>query len=130
MPLSFRTRLIAGLVVAGAVAGAVIGIGLTYLGKLVAGAPPATISNYAWNAAVFGLMAGVVSPVVTWSALRRVPLWRTIVEPLVAGIGGAAIGALVGSGPLFLALFPLGAAVAVMRLGYTHRERKLPRQPS
>ncbi|HEY7236943.1 MAG TPA: hypothetical protein VH539_22475, partial [Gemmatimonadaceae bacterium] len=56
-----------GLTVGGAVAGALFGIVLTRLGKIVADAPPATLANYAWNATVFGVLAGVVSPIVSWS---------------------------------------------------------------
>ena len=66
-----RRRLKVGLTIAGAVAGAAFGVLLTRLGKLVTGAPPASLGNYAWNAAVFGVVAGVVSPLVSWSALRR-----------------------------------------------------------
>jgi hypothetical protein len=71
-PLSTRRLLQFGLVVTGAVAGAVFGVVLTRLGKLATGAPPATIANYVWNAAVFGALAAVVSPLVTWSALRAI----------------------------------------------------------
>ena len=112
-----RARLGVGLVLAGAVAAAVAGVAITVLGKIVSGAPPATLANYARNMIAFGVLAAVVSPMVTWSAFRRVPLWRTIVEPLVAGIGGAALGVLLGSGVLFLALTPLAMAAAMVRLG-------------
>ena len=79
---STRRWLKAGLAIGGFFAGALFGIALTRLGKIVTDAPPATLANYAWNAAVFGLVAGVISPMVAWSALRRVPLWRTVLEPL------------------------------------------------
>lgn len=120
-----RRRLKVGLVIAGAIGGAIIGAALTLLGKIVAGAPPATAANYAWNMAVFGLMGAVVSPVVTWSALRQVPLWRAVVEPLVAGAAGAAVGVLVGSGLALLILTPVGIAAAILRLNYVHREKRL-----
>jgi hypothetical protein len=68
-----RRMLQLSLVVAGAASGAVFGVILTRLGKIAAGAPPATLDNYLWNAAVFGVMAGVLSPLITWSALRRAP---------------------------------------------------------
>ena len=106
---SARRRLKAGLIVAGAVAGAVFGIALTKMGKLVAGAPPATIGNYAWNALVFGIMAAVVSPVVAWSALRRVPLWRTIVEPLAIAVAGGVAAVAAGAPLLLFVLPPLGS---------------------
>jgi prepilin signal peptidase PulO-like enzyme (type II secretory pathway) len=58
--LSTRRWLKVGLAVGGAVAGALFGIVLTALGKIVADAPPATLANYAWNATVFGVLAVVV----------------------------------------------------------------------
>ena len=118
-----RRRITLGLVVAGAVAGALIGVALTVLGKIVAGAPPATFENYRWNAIAFAAIAAGVTPLVTWSALRRVPFWRAVAEPLLGGVAGAAIGALLGSGAAFLLLAPIGAAAAVARLELTHRAR-------
>ena len=120
--LSVKTRLQIGFVLTGGTAGALAGAALTVLGKIVAGAPPATPANYAWNMAVFGLMAAVVSPLVTWSALRRVPLWRTVVEPLALGIAGAVTGVLLGSGLALLVLAPAGIVAGMVRLGYRYRE--------
>ena len=117
---STRRHLKAGLVVAGAVAGALFGIVLTKMGKIVAGAPPATIGNYAWNASVFAVIAGVVSPVVSWSALRRVPLWRTIVEPLVIAVAAAA--AVVAGVPLLLLVLP----PVGLTLGFLNLRRRYP----
>lgn len=119
-----RRRLEAGLVIAGAVGGAAVGAAITVLGKIAVGAPPATLPNYMVNICWFGLFGAVIGPIVTWSALRRVPLWRTVVEPLVAGIGGAAIGVALGSPVLFLALVPIGIAAAVARLGFAYREKQ------
>jgi hypothetical protein len=90
--MTLRARLQIGLMVAGAAAGVMAGAALTMLGKIVAGAPPATAANYVWNMAVFGFLAMVVSPLVTWSALRRAPLWRTVAEPLAGALAGAAFG--------------------------------------
>jgi hypothetical protein len=75
----FGTRrwLKAGLTIAGVVAGALFGLMLTRLGKIAAEAPAATLANYAWNAAVFAMVGGVLTPVVSWSTLRNVPLWRS-----------------------------------------------------
>ena len=118
-----RWRLRLGLIIAGIVGGAIVGAALTILGKIVGGAPPATIPNYVWNMVVFGLFGAVIGPIVTWTALRRVPLWRTILEPVVAGVAGAAIGVAVGSGVLFLALVPVGIIAAVARLEFVFREK-------
>src|SRR4051812_48563386 len=54
-----RRAITTALVVGGAVAGALIGVGLTPLGKIVAGAPPADAANYIWNALVFGVMGAL-----------------------------------------------------------------------
>ena len=115
-----------GLTVTGALAGAVGGLALTVLGKIVAGAPPADAANYLWNAGVFGVMGAILGPTVTWSALRRVPLWRTVAEPLVGAVLGAGVGVLLGSGALFLLLAPVGAAAAVARLERAYRPKPLP----
>lgn len=112
-----------GLTVAGALAGAVVGLALTVLGKIVAGAPPADAANYIWNARIFGVMGALLGPTVTWAALRHVPLWRTVAEPLVGAVLGASIGVLLGSGAAFLLLTPVGAAAAVVRLERTHRPK-------
>jgi hypothetical protein len=119
-----RRRLRVGLVIGGAVSGAIVGAAITVLGKIVAGAPPATLSNYVTNLCWFGLFGAVIGPIVTWSALRRVPLWRTLLEPIVAGVGGAAIGVALGSPVLFLALVPIAIGAAVARLGFAYREKQ------
>jgi hypothetical protein len=111
-----RRRLQAGLVLAGALAGFMFGVILTRLGKIVAGAPPATIGNYLWNAAVFALLAAVCSPIISWSFLRRVPLWRTIVEPLLWAAGGGAAAVALGAPALLLLLPPAGIAIGVLNL--------------
>ena len=119
-----RRRLKFGLTVAGLAAGAIFGAALTIFGKIVADAPPATLGNYAWNAAVFGVIAAIVSPVITWSVLRRVPLWRPTVEPLGLAIVGGAIGVLAPLPGLFLALPPIGLA-----LGFVHLSRAFSQEP-
>ena len=76
--------------------------------------------NLCW----FGLFGAIIGPTVTWSALRRVPLWRTMLEPVVAGVAGAAIGVAIGSPVLFLALVPVGIIAAVTRLGFVYSEKR------
>ena len=124
--LALRLRLVAGLALAGAVAGALAGAAITPLGKLVAGAPPATATNYLWNMAVFGAMAALVSPFVTWTAHRRVPIWRTLVEPLAGAVAGAGVAVLLGSGIAFLLLAPAGLVAAMLRLGRKYRDPAAP----
>jgi hypothetical protein len=118
-----RRWITAGLVSGGALAGAALGIALTPLGKLVAGAPPADTANYVRNAVAFAVMGACAGPAVTWLALRNSPFWRTIVEPLAGCIVGAGVGVLLGSGALFLALIPVGGAVAATRLALSNRKR-------
>lgn len=118
---TIRTRLHLGLTLAGALAGAVAGAALTPIGKAVAGAPPATFENYLWNMCAFGLLAAIASPLVTWSAFRRVPLWRTVVEPMAGAILGAGVGLALGSGAAFLLLAPLGLVAAMGRLARRYR---------
>jgi hypothetical protein len=118
-----RVGITLGLVLGGALAGAVAGVVLTPLGKMVAGAPPADLANFLWNAGAFAAIGAFAAPTVIWSALRHVPLWRAVAEPLMGALMGAAVGALLGSGPAFLLLVPLGAAAAAARLHLSHRAR-------
>lgn len=120
--MKMQSRITLGLVAAGFVTGAVIGVVLTVIGKIVAGAPPADLANHVWNATVFGVIGAVAAPFVTWSALRRVPLWRVVAEPLLGGIAGAAVGALIGPVFGFLVLAPIGVVAAVARLERVYRE--------
>ena len=111
-----------GLAIGGALAGAAFGVVLTRVGKVVAGAEPATVGEYAWNAAVFAVIAGVVSPIVTWSALRRAPLWRTIVEPLGYAVAGGAAVVVIGVPWLLLVLPPVGLTFGFVRLARRYAE--------
>lgn len=121
-----RRWITAGLMSGGALGGAALGIALTPLGKIVAGAPPADAANFLRNAVAFAIFGACVGPVVTWSALRNAPLWRTVVEPLIGCLVGAGAGALIGSGAVFLGLIPVGGAVAAGRLAYTYRRHDHP----
>ncbi len=116
-----RRHLKIGLVVAGALAGVAFGVVLTRLGKLATGAPPADFANYVWNAVVFGAIAGIVSPTITWSALQRAPLWRTIAEPLVCATAAGAAAVILGIPVLVLLLPPVGLA-----LGFLNLRRRYP----
>jgi hypothetical protein len=124
--LSTRRWLKVSLTVAGALTGAAFGIVLTRLGKIVTGAPPATLANYAWNAAIFGVAAGVISPIVSWSAFRRVPLWRTLAEPLTYALAGGAVAVVLAAPALLLALPPAGLLFGFFRLHRRYPELTLP----
>lgn len=118
-----RLWLHTGLTFGGGLAGALFGLVLTRLGKIVAGAPPATLGNYAWNAAVFGIMAAIVSPLVSWTMLRRAPLWRTVMEPLAYAVAGGGAAIVVGSGVLLLALPPIGLVFGFAKLALRYPEQ-------
>ena len=119
---STRLWLKVALTVAGVLAGAAFGVALTKLGKVIAGAPPATLENYVWNAVVFGVLAGIVSPLVSWWALRRAPLWRTVVEPLGYAVAGGGMAVLIGVPGLILVLPPVGLALGIARLRQRYPE--------
>ena len=122
--LATRRWLKVGMAIGGAISGIMFGIVLTRLGKIVAGAPSATLANYALNAAVFGVAAGIISPTLSWSELRRAPLWRTVVEPLAYALAGGAAAVVMGSGVLLLALPPLGLALGYVRLHHRYPDRR------
>ena len=104
------------MTIGGALGGAAFGIFLTRLGKIGADAPPGTLGNYAWNAAVFGVIAAIVSPLATWTTLRRVPLWRTVVEPLAYAVAGGSAAVVLGAPLLLFVLPPVGLALGFARL--------------
>jgi hypothetical protein len=112
------------LVVLGAVGGALAAIPLTSLGKVLAGAPePATMANYLWNMRVLGVMGALFGPVLAWSSLRLVPLWRATLEPALGAVVGAALGMATGFDALFLLGTACGVAFPVWRLNRAYRDR-------
>jgi hypothetical protein len=59
-----------------------------------------------WTAAVGAGLGAVLGPVLAWSLLRPVPLWRMVLQPAL----GAVIGSLVGLG-VVLVWMPRGIAI-------------------
>lgn len=119
------------LMALGAVGGALASIPLTWLGKVITEAPdPATLANYVWNMRAFAIMGALFSPVLTWSSMRRVPLWRTIIEPAIGGLVGAVLGFFSGSVGLFLILSAGGIGLAAWRLNRSYRVASPLLQPS
>lgn len=119
------------LMVLGAIGGALASIPLTWIGKVIAEAPdPATLANYVWNMRVFAIMGALFSPILTWSSMRRVPLWRTIIEPALGGVVGAVLGFFSGSVGLFLMLSAGGIGLATWRLNHSYRVAGPALQPS
>ena len=117
---TFRVTLL--LAALGAIGGALAAIPITALGKLFTGAPPASLPNYLWNMAALAAMAAIGSPSLTWSVLRRVPVWRAIVEPAVGGIVGGAVALALGAPAAFFLLMPVGIGAAAWRLQHAFRE--------
>ncbi|MES2307014.1 MAG: hypothetical protein V4558_16045 [Gemmatimonadota bacterium] len=118
----FRINLL--LVVLGAVAGALAGIPLTWLGKIISGAPePATLATYLWNARAMAVMGAVFAPLLAWSTMRRVPLWRAALETAAGGLVGAIIGMMLASGGLMLFLAGAGISLSAWRLNRAYPER-------
>ncbi len=120
-PRTVRVNLF--LAALGAVGGALAAVPITILGKLITGAPPATGANYLWNMGAFAVIAAIGSPFLTWSALRRVPLWRAMAEPAAGAILGGAAAFALGTPMAFLLLMPLGIGAATWRLQHAFRER-------
>lgn len=113
------TVLLVGL---GAVVGALAAIPLTWVGKVVSGAPPADLANYLWNIRAFGIMGAMFGPLLAWSSLRAVPLWRAALEPAIGAVVGAALGMMTGSDSLFLLGAAAGIALPAWRLNRVYRE--------
>lgn len=113
------------LAVLGAVVGALAAIPLTWVGKVLSGAPPADLANYLWNIRALGIMGALFGPLLAWSSLRTVPLWRAALEPAVGAVIGAALGMMTGSGELFVLGTATGIALPAWRLNRVYRE--LPR---
>ena len=116
---TFRVNMV--LATLGAIGGAVAAIPITVLGKLITDAPPASMPNYLWNMGALAAMAAIGSPFLTWSALRRVPLWRAIAEPAAGAVVGGAVALAVGSPIALLLLMPVGIGAATWRLHRAYR---------
>lgn len=107
------------LVVTGAVTGAIVGAGafLPLIGDIV----DANAFVVPFIGAVFGAMlGGILAPIFAWTLLRRVPLWRAVLEPTIGALAGAILGTfvmLLTNGGLWPLLFALGGFLAaVVRL--------------
>lgn len=129
---SIRLKITSTLVGIGALGGAAAGLALTYLGNVISGYPITPgIGVYAWNMGIMGGLGAVFGPPVAWTMLRRVPLWRTLTEPALAGIGGSVVAMLLAP-PLFPILVPGAILASSVRLRYAYRDRsevKIPASP-
>ena len=113
------TSTLAGI---GAASGAVAAVVLTFLGNIISGYPlkPGVIT-YSWNVGVFAVFGAVFGPPLAWSMLRRVPLWRSLTEPAVAGVIGSVV-AMVAAPALFPVIVPAAIVVSAWRLNRAYRD--------
>ena len=112
------------LAVLGAVVGALAAIPLTWVGKVVSGAQPADLANYLWNIRAFGVIGAMFGPLLAWSSLRTVPLWRAALEPAIGAVIGAALCMMTGSGALFVLGTAAGVALPAWRLNRVYRDQQ------
>lgn len=126
MATRFRRILIitAALAGLGAVVGSVLGVLLM--------AAILTVTREAWSATVlfvgaaFGAVSGfVLAPIAAWTLMRRVPIWRAVVDTAVGTTIGAGLGllaqprfAVVAAYPILLGLLGFTAAALRLRLFY------------
>lgn len=134
LPTRARSRTIralgvtAGLAVAGAAVGAVLGASI--LGAMFAFGPWSVGDSDFMYAVVygggFGAAAGAVAaPAIAWGLLRHVPLGRAIAHTAAGTVLGAAIGAIADS-PVIGGF--VGFVAAALRLRFVARAG--PKQPS
>jgi hypothetical protein len=87
--LARRLQVTALLSGGGAAAGALTAVALSYLATVVANATtPSGHAEYSYGSAGFALVGAIGTPALTWLLMRRVPLWRAIIEPAIGGVVG------------------------------------------
>ena len=111
------TGVISGL---GALGGAVAGVVLPPLISRIVGAFPPTPEVYVRNITIMAGFGAVFGPVLAWSMMRFVPLWRSVLEPAIAAIAASIVSALVAPS-LFAVLVPGAVILAAWRLNRAHR---------
>jgi len=128
--LSRRLQVTALLSAGGAVVGALTAVALTFLATAVANA---TITGghveYSYGAAGFALVGAIGTPALTWLLMRRVALWRAIIEPAIGGVFGTLVA--LSTIPLFhtpVLMQPFcvlgGIALAAFRLRRANRNNR------
>lgn len=117
----FRITIV--LAVLGAIVGGLVAIPVTWLGKVISEAPdPATMANYLWNMRTLGIMGAIFGPMLAWSSMRRVPLWRAALEPGLGALVGAVLGMMTGVESLFLLGTVCGVWLPAWRLRRVYRD--------
>jgi hypothetical protein len=124
--LGRRLQVTALLSAGGAVAGALAAVGLSFLATAVANATtPVGHVVYYYGPAGFAFIGAIGTPVLTWLLMRRVPLWRAMIEPAVGGVLGTLLA--LSTIPVFhppLLVQPLcmlgGIGIAALRLRHAN----------
>ncbi len=113
------TSVLAGL---GALGGAVAGFTLTIIGHVVSGYPITPgFGVFAWNIGIMSGVGAVLGPPLVWTVLRRVPLWRAVAEPALAGIVSS-VGVMLLVPPLFPIVVPGAIIASAVRLARAYPE--------
>ena len=87
--LGRRLQVTALLSAAGAVAGALAAVGLSFLATAVANATtPVGHVEYYYGPTGFAFVGAIGTPALSWLLMRRVPIWRATIEPAVGGVLG------------------------------------------
>lgn len=124
--LGRRLQVTALLSAGGAVVGALSAVALSFLATAVANATtPVGHVEYYYGPTGFAIVGAVGTPALTWLLMRRVPLWRAILEPAVGGVLGTLLA--LSTIPLFhppLLVQPLcmlgGIGIAAFRLRHAN----------
>src|SRR5690242_3169927 len=117
--MSIRLRIVtvtAGLVLAGALSGAVSGIAAIEVAVLTVMQALAPSKLAGLSSAMGAAFGAIVAPTLAWAALRQVPIGRAIIATAAgAGLGGA-VGILVGAS-MFNPYYPLVFVPTPVRQG-------------
>ena len=123
-------KISAALAILGAIAGAIGGCLALALLVIVFGGPlDVTLWEVGGFVAALGAGCGVlVAPVLSWTLLRDVPIWRCATETaLAASFAGFLTFSLINGEPWkILVAVALAAALAVARLKWAFRRRRAP----
>jgi hypothetical protein len=123
-------KISATLAVLGAVAGAVGGclaLALAVILGKIGHDTEITLSFVAGVVTTLGAACGVfIAPVLSWTLLRDVPIWRCATETAVATSFAGILALALGSGDLWksIAIAALAAALAAARLKWAFRRRR------
>lgn len=121
-----------GLSVAGAVFGAVAGVGAQFVWMLAEGEqiwsyPPVFIIG-----AAMGTAAGaILAPLTAWLLMRHVPLGLAFGGTLLGTVAGAAVGGVIGSlmGAIYGGFIGYGASAVMLRLRVPRPSMAIDRAP-